>query len=182
VLIKGSSIRGLLEAADRAFGAGARARVVAALDPQTRAQLEPMVLASNLYPIEVAAAIHAAVLGELGAGNMSANRKLGAAAAAHDFSGIYRVFIRLADYRALLTGIERAWRQYNSQGVVEWSLLDRNEAECAVRDVSGFTEPMWHSIAGRFEAMLRLCGASHASVAIADWSASHVLLRARWAG
>lgn len=182
MLIKGSSIRGLLGAADQAFGAGARVRVIAGLRPEIRSQLEPMVLASKLYPIEVAAAIHEVVCSELGAGSVTANRRLGAAAASQDFTGVYRVFIRIADYRTLFTGIERAWRQYNSQGAVECTLLDRNEAHCVVRDVSGFTEAMWHSIAGRFETMLKLCGATHAVVVVAEWSDSRVVLDARWRG
>jgi len=178
--IKGVTIRGLLNAIDLAFGAGASRRITGSLAPDIRAALEPVVLASSMYPIEVANAIHEAVRTQLGGGSLSASRKLGAVAARDDFSGVYRVFIRIADYQRLLQGIERAWRQYNSRGEVSWTLRGESEADCAIRDVSGFSEAMWHSIAGRFETMLVLSGAKHASVVVNDWSDNHVSLRARW--
>lgn len=179
--VKGVTIRGLLSAIDIAFGPGASRRIVDALAPEIRAVLEPVVLASSMYAIEVPCAIHEAVRQELGGGSVIANRKLGAAAARDDFRGVYRIFIRIADYPRLLQGIERAWRQYNSRGTVSWTLSGASEAECVIGDVSGYSEAMWHSIAGRFETMLVLGGAKHASVAVGDWSDEHVSLRARWA-
>lgn len=178
--VKGVAIRSLLAAIEVAFGAGALTRVTSALSDEIRVQLEPVVLASSYYPIAVSAAIHEAIRHELGGDSLNANRRVGAEAARRDFSGIYRVFIRVADYRRLLEGIERAWRQYNSQGVVEWQHITGHEARCSIRDVDGYTEAMWHSIAGRLESMLLLSGAKHATVAVDDWSAHHVALHARW--
>ncbi len=156
-------------------------RIVAALAPDIRTMLEPVVLASSMYSIEVPCAIHEAVRVQLGGGSVSANRKLGAAAAREDFRGVYRIFIRIADYPRLLQGIERAWRQYNSRGEVSWTLRGDSEAECVISDVNGYSEAMWHSIAGRFETMLVLSGAKRASVAVSEWSDNRVALRARWA-
>jgi uncharacterized protein (TIGR02265 family) len=180
VQVKGVAIRSLLAAIEVAFGAPALGRVTGALSEEVRAQLEPVVLASSFYPIAVSAAIHEAIRYSLGGGSVNANRRVGAEAARRDFSGIYRVFIRVADYNRLLEGIERAWRQYNSHGSVEWQRIGGHEARCAIREVEGFTEAMWHSIAGRFETMLLLSGAKHATVAVDDWSAHNVTLHARW--
>lgn len=179
--VKGVTIRGLLSAIDVAFGPGASSRIVDALAPEIRTMLEPVVLASSMYSIEVPCAIHEAVRLHLGGGSVAANRKLGAAAARDDFRGVYRIFIRIADYPRLLQGIERAWRQYNSQGAVSWTRRGDSEADCVIREVSGYSEAMWHSVAARFETMLLLSGAKHASVAVDDWSDEHASLRARWA-
>lgn len=177
--VKGVAIRSLLAAVEDAFGKDGLGRVTDALDPEIRVQLEPVVLASSFYPVAVSAALHEAIRHRLGGGSVNANRRVGAEAARRDFGGIYRVFIRVADYERLLGGIERAWRQYNSHGTIEWQ-RGVHEARGAIRDVDGFTEAMWHSIAGRFETMLLLSGAKHASVQVADWSASHAALHARW--
>jgi hypothetical protein len=180
VEVKGVSVRSLLVAVEASFGRDALRRVIDALPAESRAQLEPVVLASSYYPIALSAALHEAIRTVLGGGSVIANRKVGSEAARSDFGGIYRVFIRMADYETLLGGLERAWRQYNSRGIVRWEHLGAGEARGTVRDVSGYTEAMWHSIAGRLETILILGGAKRASVAVETWASSEVQFHARW--
>jgi uncharacterized protein (TIGR02265 family) len=180
VEVKGTALHSLLGAIERVFGSGGLELLRAALPSEVRAQLEPVVLASANYPVAVSAAIHAAVRDELGGGSVNANRRVGAEAARVDFRGVYSVFIRLADYDTLLGGLGRAWRRYNSRGVVEWVAKGPASAIGEVRDVDGYTEPMWHAVAGRLEAILLLGGAKHASVEVQQFSAGSVRLRCRW--
>lgn len=180
MVVKGTSIRNVLSGVEAAFGAEAVARVVSALPERIKRQIEPFVLATSTYPVEVSAALQEAIRTVLGAGSLTANRKVGAAAARIDFSGIYRVFIRVAQYETLLRGLDRAWRQYNSQGTVAWSFIGDGEARGTVRDVEGFNEPMWSSIAGRLETILLLGGASKASVGIETWAPDHVVFVPKW--
>jgi hypothetical protein len=178
--VKGTSIRNIFTGVEAAFGASAVERVRAALPPSIRGQIEPMVLAGNNYPVEISAALHDVIRSVLGGGSLVANRRVGAEAARVDFGGIYRVFIRVADYETLLRGLSRAWRQYNSQGEVRWSHIGSGEARGEVVGVDGFTEPMWHSIAGRLETILVLGGARKATVAVGAWSSRDAELAPKW--
>jgi hypothetical protein len=88
--------------------------------------------------------------------------------------------LRVADYETMLRRLDRAWRQYNSQGRVLWPELDRSSGRCVVQGVEEYIEPMWHSIAGRVEGLLLLSGAKQASVTVTSWSAEGSEFRVRW--
>lgn len=180
MFVKGTAIRTTLTAIEEVFGAAGLAKVRAALPPEVRAQLGGMVLASQSYPIAVSAAIQEAVRVQLGAGLLHANRKVGAAAGRIDFGGVYRVFLRASSYELMLRSMDRAFRQYNSQGEVIFGRIVPGEAEGSVRGVTGYTEPMWTAIAGRIDALLLLGGAQAATTTVVDWDAEHGDLRLRW--
>lgn len=181
--VKGTAIRTLLEATAMVHGEHGRARVLAALPTELRLQLAPVVLASKPYAVEISAALQEAIHTELGYGEpepYAANRKIGAAAARIDFGGVYSAFLRVADYETLLRGLERAWRQYNSQGTVVWHAIDKTSARGEVHGTVGYTEAMWTSIAGRIEAILVLGGAKSARVTLTRPTAQGVELEVRW--
>jgi hypothetical protein len=180
VRIKGTAVRSVLEGIEAAYGANALARVKAALPPAVRAEIEPSVLASKEYGVAVNAALHDAVSEVLGAGSIAANRRVGAEAARIDFRGVYSVFLRVADYETLLRRLDRAFRQYNSQGHVTWEEIRPGRAQGRIDGVEGFTEPMWQAIAGRLEALLVLAGAKRATTTVESWSSKHCAFLARW--
>src|SRR5262249_39288126 len=78
---KGAAIRGTLRALATLHGDGALAAVKAALRPEVRSQIEPVVLATSWYPIEVSAAIHAAIREIVGRGSWAASHAIGYEAA-----------------------------------------------------------------------------------------------------
>jgi hypothetical protein len=178
--IKGTAVRSILLALERVCSADDVERVKAALSPEIRAQIEPVVLASKLYPIAVSASIQDAIRTELGGGSCAFNHRLGTEAARIDFKGVYLVFLRIADYETMLRRLDRAWRQYNSRGEVLWPELGPSSGRCVVQGVDEYIEPMWHSIAGRVEGLLLLSGAKHASVTVTSWSDQGSEFRVRW--
>ena len=178
--MKGTAIRTLLEAVARCYGDHGRAQVLAALPTELRAQLSPMILASKQYPIAISAHLQEAVRRELGRGDPSANRKVGAAAARIDFGGVYSAFLRVASFETMLRGLERAWRQYNSHGTVHWDAIEAHEARGRIEGTLGYTEPMWQSIAGRIEEFLVMGGAKTASVELVEISPTGIVLVVRW--
>lgn len=179
--VRGIALLGLFAAVEADLGADAVARVRAALPPDVRARLAAPIVASEMYSVEVVAAVHEAIRTELGGGDPAMNRRIGALAARADFGGLYRAFIRVADYATLLRATERAWHRYNSNGRVEWAHIGVGEATAMIQHVRGFTEPMWHAIAGRLEAVLVLGGATSAAVEIVEWSDRSVRFQLRWA-
>ncbi len=178
--LKGVSVRNLLVAIESAYGPAALARVKAALPDEERRRIEPIVLASGSYPVSVSAAIHDAVRDVLGGGTFEANRRVGREAARIDFGGVYRAVLRVADYRTLLEGLDRAWRKYNSQGGVRWSRIDTGSADGEMYGVEGFTEPMWQSIAARVETILELGGAKRAAVVLVACAPEGAKVSLRW--
>jgi hypothetical protein len=178
--IKGTAVRSVLLALERFGGAAELERVLAAVPVDLRQQLQPMVLASKYYPVAVSAALHEAIRSELGAGSCALNHRIGMEAARIDFAGVYTVFLRVADYETTLRRLDRAWRQYNSQGEVVWSELRRDFARGVIRGVIGYTEPMWHAIAGRLEAIVMLAGAKKASAKVIRWAEDGCTLEIGW--
>ncbi len=178
--VMGTAVRTLLLAIQSEYGDEALAKVKGALPEPVQRELEKPVLASATYPIEVSASLHEAIRTQLGGGTFVVNRKLGIAAARMDFSGVHRVFIRVADYETLLHATARAWVRYNSHGRVEWSHITARSATGTVRYVLGYTEAMWHAIAGRIETILILGGAKSASCVVEAFSDKHVVYQVTW--
>lgn len=167
---KGTAIRALLAAIEQVHGAEGLRCVKQALPPEHRATLEGVMLPTQYYPIALAAAIHEAIREQLGKGGTSANRRVGAEAARIDFRGVYKVFVRFMEYENVLKRADSAFKQYNSRGDVTWSTLTNTHAAGVVANVSGWTEPMWASLMGRFETILGLCGARTAVAKIIRFS------------
>jgi uncharacterized protein (TIGR02265 family) len=178
--IKGTAVRSMLLGLEQVSGPADVARVKAAMPPGIRRQIEPLVLASKYYPVEVSAALQEAIRTELGGGSCTMNHRIGAEAARIDFGGVYTVFLRFMDYEKTLRRLDRAWRQYNSQGEVVWKEIGKTSARAVIQGATGFNEPMWHAIAGRVEAVLLLAGAKKASTKVADWSAEGCTLEVAW--
>lgn len=178
--VKGVALRTTLLAIELEHGKDAFDRVMRAVPPDTREVLAPGVLASSSYDIRHQAALHDAVREVVGGGDLDANRRVGARAAKIDFGGVYRVFVIVASYERLLRIADRAFRQYNSQGAVVWRSIERGRAEGEVCGVDGWTEAMWHALAGRLETLLLLGGARRASVRVEAPSPGGCAMHAEW--
>lgn len=179
MLVKGTAIRATLAAIEEIYGREGLARVRAAL-PQHEALLGGLVLASSNYPVEFARDVQGAIREVLGGGRVQANRKVGAAAGRADFGTVYRVFLRASSYELMLRSLDRAFRQYNSQGHVHWDDLGTGYAVGRILGVEGYSEAMWHAIAGRLEALLLLGGAKQATALVVSFSETELQLRLRW--
>jgi hypothetical protein len=180
VLIKGAGIRSLLLAIEQLEGSHAVAAVKAALPEHVRAQIEPRVLASGQYPVEVSAALQVAVRDVLGGGSWELSHRLGVDASLIDFRGIYRIFLRAIDRDSLWDRIERAFGQYNSQGVMRWIERTKTGARGIAEGVSGFNEGLWASTAGRMQGFMHLSGAKTAIVRAVDPTPESCRFEARW--
>lgn len=179
MLIKGTALRSSLRALEQRCGADAIRRVRAELDPALREVLDGL-LPTKHYPPSFNAAVHAAIRDTFGGGDSTINYELGIAAARFDFGGVYSIFLRVADYETSLQRLERAWRQYNSQGSAAWARLGRGSGRCVVEGVEDFSEPMWRSVGGRIAGMLLLAGAPVATATIEAWSDHSCAIDVEW--
>ncbi len=157
--IKGTAILALLTAITKLYGSDGLAEVKGAMPDEHRRVIDGLLMPTAYYPVALAAALHEAVRLRLGNGSTTVNRRIASEAAREDFSGIYKVFFHLMKPEAVLKRLNSAFKQYNSQGQVAWSAITPSHAEGVVKDVSGWTEPMWHALMGRLEVALALAGA-----------------------
>jgi hypothetical protein len=179
-LVKGTAVRSLLLGLEQATSPADVARVRAAMPEVHRRALEPVVLASKSYPVPVIAAIQEAIRTELGGGGCVINRRAGFEAARLDFSGVYGLFVRVADFQTTLRLMGRAWKRYNSHGEVTVRFHEGQTARVCVDGVAGYNEGMWNSVAGRAEGILTLAGAKKATAAIVSWSPTGCEYQLRW--
>jgi hypothetical protein len=180
VLIKGAGIRSLLIAIERLEGPEGLAAVKAALPADVRARIEPQVLASRQYPVQISAALQVAVRDTIGHGSWEISHRLGVEAAKVDFTGIYRVFLRAMDYGSIWNRIEHAFAQYNSQGSIAWTERTRTSARGQVTGVVGYNDGLWNSVAGRVQGLLLLSGAKSASARAFDGTPHSCSFEASW--
>lgn len=179
-MVKGTAVRSLLLGLTHATSREAVAKVRAALPEELRRQLDPVLLASRMHPIELCAAFHEAIRTELGCGTWTLNRRAGMEAAHIDLRGIYGVFVKLADPLTTISAMGRAWRQYNTHGEVQVEATGSDSARVRIEGVDLYNEGMWQSLAGRTEVSVQLAGAKRASTTIESWSPTGCQLVLRW--
>src|SRR5208337_2038985 len=102
-------------------------------------------------PVSLSAALHAAVRDTLGGGSWEASRALGREAARIDYTGVYRLVLRAAQFDTVFSRLELVWRNYYSLGHFAWERLGPGAMRATVSDVRGFNEGMWFACAGRTE-------------------------------
>jgi hypothetical protein len=177
---KGAAIRGTLQALATVHGDRALDAVKAALRPEIRRQIEPVILATSWYPIEVSAAVHLAIRDVVGKGSWIVSHELGVEAGRVDFTGIYRAFVQSINYGDIWSRSQRAWDHYNSQGRVQWYAQERGEAHGQIDGVTGFNDGMWNSVAGRAQMLLTLVGSRSASVSASLTTPNGCHIQALW--
>jgi hypothetical protein len=179
VKIKGTAICSLLQAIESVHGKDGVARVLAATPPRLRdvlASARPL----EWYPVEVAAAAHAAIRDVLSGGTWDASHALGKEAARIEFTGVHRVMIRAVQYDTVWDRMERAWKLYVSGGDAKWYERGPGHAKAFISGVAGYNPGLWASIAGRSEGMLMLSGAKGAAVTVVDPKSTSCSLDAMW--
>jgi len=174
---KGAAIKSTLAAIEKLYGADAYAQLIESLPEDVRAQITP-VLPVQWYPVEVTAAIHAALRETRG--SWEASHAVGVEAARIDFTGIYRVFLRAVQYDTIWERMERAWSHYNSQGKVEWSDRSAGAMSASIVGVASFNPGIWQAIAGRAQGLLLLSGAKSASCTAREMTATSGRIEGIW--
>jgi len=178
-MLKGVAIRSTLRAVERLHGRDAVTRVKQAVPEAARATLEH-VLPVEWYPVEVSAALHAAIREVIGAGSWEASHALGVEAAKLEFTGLYKALIRAVQYDTVWDRMERVWTTYNTTGKPDWFERGRGRARGTIIGVAGYNEGIWQSVAGRCEGILVLCGARGANVVTKNPSSTRCDFEAMW--
>lgn len=178
--LKGTAVRGTLQAIERLHGAAARAAIEEALPEHLRAILHEGVIAAGWYPIEINATVHALVREQLGNGAWALSRAIGREGARIDFGGVYRVLLRAVPHATLWERVGLAWNQYNSGGSATFQLTEPGVVVGVMRDTLGYNEGLWESAAGRLETMLEHSGVRARSVTFKEMSPTGAVAEVLW--
>jgi hypothetical protein len=177
---KGVAVRSILLAVEKLWQPAGLARVMAAVPASIRVQIEPIVLAGAWYPVAVPAALHEAVRETLGDGSWKHSYALGVTAGKMDFGGVYRFVLRHFSYETLFARVERAWRQYQTQGDVVWGITSPGFARGTITGAAGLNEGIWLSIAGRLAALLEIGGGQSVRCTIHEPTTTSCRFEASW--
>lgn len=169
--LKGTAVRGTLQAIEKLHGVPGRIAVEERLAPELREILTEGVIAAGWYPVELNAQMHIAVRDLFGNGSWAVSRSLGREAAKIDFGGVYRVLLRAVPHATLWERVGLAWNQYNSAGSSRWEVTAPGVALGTMADCEGYNEGLWESAAGRLETMLERSGVRARAVTFLEMSA-----------
>ncbi|AKV00581.1 hypothetical protein AKJ09_07244 [Labilithrix luteola] len=177
---KGVAVRSILLGVETLWGPSGLERVKDALAPEIRSQIEPLVLSADWYDVTVPAAIHVAVKETVGNGSWRYSRDIGREAGRVDWKGVHRIFLRAFSYDTIFERVERAWRQYQSQGVVTWKRYGDTRASGIVTDVQGLNEGIWLSVAGRLEVLFEFAGAKTSLCELVRFTSNDAVFDLAW--
>lgn len=178
--LKGTAVRGTLQAIEKLHGSPGRLAVEERLAPDLREILAAGVIAAGWYPVELNAQMHLAVRDLFGNGTWAASRAIGREAAKIDFGGIYRVLLRAVPHATLWERVGLAWNQYNSAGSSNWEITAPGVAVGTMIDCDGYNEGLWESAAGRLETMLERSGVRARSATFLEMSAHGARAEVLW--
>ncbi len=164
VQAKGVTAAAHLAFLEQKFGKEALGRILARVSaPEHRALLGRTILRSAWIPFDALMALDAAADEVLGKGDGALARTLGAYAAEHDLSTVYRIFMQVLSVEAVLTKASAMWQQYYDSG--EMIVIDKAKG-AATLELRGFAAPhplLCASIVGFTEKAAALAGARQVS-------------------
>jgi hypothetical protein len=177
---KGVAIRSILLSIEKIWQPSGLEEVIKALPEGIQAELQPMVLAGNWYPVAVPAALHEAVRTVHGNGTWKHSYAIGVAAGKMDFGGVYRFVLRALPYDTIFSRMARAWHQYQSQGEVTWAVASPGFASGSITGVVGINEGIWLSVAGRLAGLLEISGGRNVKCAVREPTSTSCGFDATW--
>ena len=177
--VKGIGLKHTLAAIEKLHGKPALARVHEAMPPRLSEVLANVKML-DWYPIELSAAMHAAIREALGNGTWDESHRISRAAALAEIAGPYRMLLRAVQYDTIWDRMERMWSQFYDTGEARWTERGRGHATAEVMGVAGFTEGIWRSVCGRVEGVLEATGARGPAVTLKNTSSTKGTIEALW--
>ena len=156
---KGFTITGALIFAERKYGADARAKVITALDPETRRLVERSVLASEWVPLRNQVAIYEAIDRTLGSGDLKLCFEIGRFTCDHEMTTINRIFLKFGSLEQWMRMGAGMWNRYYSRGRLEVLGFTKTEGTIVIRDFNPISKAFCNDLAGWFHRTSEVGGA-----------------------
>jgi hypothetical protein len=162
-------VKGAVLLARRAFvvdehGEAAWQKVVEALSPDARSQIEGSVLTSSWYPFELNEELDKAIVKVVGAGDPSIFKAIGARSARQNLGGPHRDFLVPGDPQQFLAKTEVIYSFYYDQGHRTYEETGPRSGVMTTYDAETFSHTDCLTVIGWYEEALKMCGAREVAI------------------
>lgn len=147
----------------KTFGEDAWKRVVAALPPADRAQLQNP-LAVSWFPFAFGERLDRAIVDVVGGGDSGVFERLGAESARENLRGTHRFFLKPGNPQGLLERSESLYQLYYDQGRRTYEPTGPSSGVLTTYDADIFSAADCMTVVGWYKEALRLSGASDVEV------------------
>jgi hypothetical protein len=161
--VKGTALLSTLDFVEHKFGAGAKARLLAALPPSRSATFRELILPIQWYDVKVFAELLDTLDRQLGSGDGSLIVERGTWAAEQALNSTLRLLLKLLSPQWLLEKGGRIWNNYQDTGTWEMKRLDHGAL--ATLHQIGIVEPaICANTRGWIIGLLKMSGCKQVSV------------------
>lgn len=169
---KGTNFVGALRSVEALRGPSARqAAIAAARGAAGEALRSNQIVPVGWYPVSWYVELHRAIDQATG-GGVALAREIGAVTTTQDFTGIHRALIRLLSPRTVARHTHRLLQMYWRGGTVEVAEPRQDVISLRFAGWQGFEPAVWEDLAGSFEAVLAVVGASATRARVVGASAA----------
>jgi hypothetical protein len=145
---KGYTITGALAFVDQRYGPATRARVIAALDPETRGLAERAILASEWVPLRHQVALYEAIDRTLGSGDFKLCFEIGRFTCDYEMTTINRIFLKFGSLEQWMRMGSRMWSRYYNAGRLDVEGFTKAEGTIVIREFNPISRAFCNDFAG----------------------------------
>lgn len=162
--LKGSAYLSTLAFIESQFGAPAKERVLARLEPDDQKMLTGMVLPIQWYPLAPFPRLLRAMDAELGRGDLSLVVERGTWAALQDMRTVHKVLLKFVTPQWVVEKGMKLWPNFHTSGRWESKKDGEHGARALLHDLGIADEAMCATFRGWILGLLQLAGTKRASV------------------
>jgi hypothetical protein len=155
---KAFTITGALAFVDATQGPGGRERLLAALDPESRALCTRPLLSSEWVPFRCQVALYVAADKVFGQGDLAVCRKIGRFTSEDEMSRVNRIFLQLGGLETWIRMAGLLWRRYYSEGALGVEPFGDTAGTVLVTGFNPIHEAFCVDFAGWLEKTVELSG------------------------
>jgi hypothetical protein len=156
---KGYTISGALAFVDDRYGPAGRAKVIAALDPETRLLVQRKILASEWVPLRTQVGLYETIDRTLGAGSYKLCFEIGRFTCDHEMTTINRIFLKFGSIEQWMRLGAGMWSRYYNTGRLEVEKFTKQGGTIVIRDFNPISKAFCNDLAGWFHRTAELGGA-----------------------
>ena len=155
---KGFTVRGALAYVESRHGAEGKAKLLPALDAETRGFAERIVLSSEWVPFRVQVHLYEAIDRVFGNGDFALCWQVGRFTSEYEMSTINQLFLKLGKLEHWMRAAGLMWNRYYSSGKLDVGEFTKKSGTLFVRDFDPISRAFCMDLAGWFERTAELSG------------------------
>jgi hypothetical protein len=161
---KGFTIKGALTFVERRFGAEGKAKVIAALDPDSRKIAERLVLSSEWVPFRTQVALYEAIDRTLGRGDLALCWEIGRFTSEHEMNTVNLIFLKLGKLEHWFRAASLMWGRYYSEGSLEVEEFTKGKGTILIKNFNPLSHAFCRDFSGWLQRTVELSGLAKVTI------------------